>query len=240
MRRLIWFLFCGMAFGQGATVLPKTTVLLKTTIITPTAGGGSAPSTVASCSHSDFSTTTSACATNLTGTLNDWIYVIGFGSGTLSVQIAAGGTCVVTTWNNGTAATSVQQFWGKITTGGGTCKPQVTATVSGSMMLASGEVTGASTVDVNGGITGAFTNTVTCPSVTTTVSNDLVLCGILDSGASIGTFTATGGATNLITQPAAFGASIEFQTKATAGSIAPTATYTATSALGSGTVAFSP
>lgn len=202
--------------------------------------GGGAPSTVGGCAHSDFSTTTSACAVNLTGTLNDWIVVYGFGSGTLSVQIAAGGTCVVASWSNSTQASSIQQFWGKITTGGGTCKPQVNATVSGSMMLAAGEITGASAVDVTGGITGAFTNSITCPSVTTTASNDLVVCGILDSGASIGTFTPTGGATNLITQPAAFGATIESQTKAVAGAIAPTATYSVTSAVGSGTIAFKP
>jgi hypothetical protein len=205
--------------------------------------GGTAPSFSGSgCGGNGFSETAQACTTNLPGTLNDYIVMAGFGgSGTLSASIASGGTCAVSSWSNATSTGSMNVFWGKITTGGATCKPQFNDTASGSIQMVAGEVTGTTGVDVSGGAADAFTTSPTCSSVTTTLANDLVVCPLVDSGAESASFTATGGATNLLSQPFGFGASIQYQTKASAGTIAPTATYSGgTTTIYFGTVAFHP
>lgn len=239
MDRKLTALICSIALipcSARAQVMQKAVV----NTVAPVSGGSN-PALVAGaggqCKGSTFSSTSQACGSALTGTLNDWIYITAnVASGTISANASG---CTVS-FTGDTQTNGTQHFWGKITSGGA-CTPSVSVVSGVLIQMVAVEITNTSGIDVHNGITNnGFTASVTCPTVTTGFANDLVLCGMADTSANTASFTAGSGFALGTTQPSGFGIAIEAGTVAVAGSSTPTASYGATGTLTSGTVAFKP
>lgn len=82
-------------------------------------------------------------------------------------------------------------------------------------------------------------NNIPCPSISTAVANERVICSLQNINLSGGTFTAGSGFT-IDTQGTNFGWAVESEAKAGTGSVTPGATHTATTSFITGSIALKP
>lgn len=202
---------------------------------------------VQNCQNSSFSVTTLNCVfgSNL-GTFHTIYLIAASGSGTAVLSFTTAGCAGVTlTTDAGKLETNVaNQAWGA-STSANACTIVLNSTVSTSLDVLGVEVSGSATntIDAHSLDGDAFASSGTSLAsgtpVTTTVPNDLVLGGFMDTGLNGGTFTAVGPSV-IGVQRSAFGLGITLQTQSTAASVAPGATYSASSSFAQGILAVKP
>ena len=201
------------------------------------------------CNNHSFGATSLTCVfPNTTQSSSSYLVVHGlvFSAGATITLTASGGSL---TWAHNTIAhgggATAELMWAP-TTGAASVTATVTSAnfSSGDMEVTGNEYKGATGIDVNSveTLTGSIGSgsTITCPSVTTTNANDLVVCGLMDPGLNGNAYTATGTGYAIDVQSASFGQAIESGAKAVAGAIAPTATYSGTATHMTATIAFHP
>lgn len=209
---------------------------------------GTAPSFIQTCPNGhNFGGTSQTCVFGSNVASTSVLYAYGFTTVNTTATLAgsgAGCSGITFTTNTSTAAGGTTIEGWAIPAGTGACTITMNNGASGSQSISVAEYgpsTGGVDNMVNLALQTAITagNNIPCPSITTAVSNERVVCGLVNSNASGGTFTAGSGFT-IDGQGTSFGWAIESQAKAAAGSVTPGATHTATTSFLTGSIAIKP
>lgn len=204
-------------------------------------GGGSAPPAIKSCNGSNFGSTTQTCVFGSSVAATSVIYVRGLVTAVTTLSVSGCGA----SWTTNTAQTGSNthlEAWGIPTAGA--CTVTLTSGASGTQSIdaveygpSTGGVDNMVNLAVQGSVTGG--TPINCPSITTAVANERVICSMVDENVSSHVYTAgTGFAVDF--QGTNYGWLFESEAMSSAGSVAPQATYNITANFVTGSIAIKP